>query len=212
MLVRHRTPSHQSLQRSSLTKIADLEERESGATESGDRDRPKRAEAPAVAAKHQWLIANGELPSAEFQLFSRTRGCFGSLLFFVRASVGRKQELFQVSFEFQTVIFTEVGEFKGLQTALGGPHGKKHSDLAAYRAAAYVKHHFCLDAFIERSVEVEQSSGEGKLMQSGPYLSSALQPDQSQNGSGQFDPRGAPLVICLFGMRHTSLPTMTLPV
>ena len=26
-------------------------------------------------------------------------------------------------------------------------------------------------------------------MQAGPYLSSAFQPDQSQNGSGQFDPR-----------------------
>jgi hypothetical protein len=67
-----------------------------------------------------------------------------------------------------------------------------------------VKHHFCLDPFIQRGVEVEQTAGERKLVQAGPYLSSAFQPDHGQNGSGQFDSRGAPLVVCLLGMGHTS--------
>ena len=93
-------------------------------------------------------------------------------------------------FEFAAVFFCQVREFKRLQTALGGPHGKQHGSFAADGAAADVKHHLRLDTFIQRLFQVEQSAGKGKLVQAGADLASVFQPDQSQNRSQRVSPAG----------------------
>jgi hypothetical protein len=117
----------------------------------------------------------------------------------------------QVGLQITAVGFFEVVEFERLETTLGRPHGKQHGSLAAYGVVPDVKYHFYLDSFIQRPLEVEQSAGKGKLVQARPNFPSAVQPDQSQNGTCEFDPGGASGLVISSWSGHDFRPTMPLP-
>lgn len=112
--------------------------------------------------------------AAELCLLVGTWGGFGDILGTAGCDRGGTQEPLQISLQVPAICFPKACEFEWLQTTLSGPHGKQHRSLAAYRAATYVKHHFYFDSFIQGLLQVQQTTGKGKLVQAGPYLASAF--------------------------------------
>ena len=76
---------------------------------------------------------------------------FGGLAEISERVICRLVKIFlQVGFELAAVVVGKVSELEWLQAALRGPHRKQNHRLAADGACSHVKHHFNLNAFVQR--------------------------------------------------------------
>ena len=98
------------------------------------------------------------------------------------------EQLLQIGLQAVAVRFAKIGKFKRLQIALRRPQGKQHAHFGADRAAAHVKNHFHFDPFIQGRFQVQQSSGDGKLVQLAPSLPPIFQADQGKHRAREFHP------------------------
>ena len=106
----------------------------------------------------------------------------------------------------------QFGEAEGLEATLCRPHVEDGLGTSAHRGGAEVKHDLHRDLFLQRFRQVQEPTGDGKLVQPGLHLAAIFHPEQGQNRAGQLDPRGARSGVQFGGKGHsdTTMPRSNL--
>ena|ERR1700678_2739621 len=100
-------------------------------------------------------------------------------------------ERLKTCFENIPVGFGQIDKAEGLQPSLRGPHGKEHLHGFADGGFAQMKDQLDVQLFVERLLQVEQSTGGGNLMQLAAQFTTVGQANERQDGAAQLDAKGA---------------------